>query len=314
MPRECDNAIARYSALIVLILFVLSSRALAANPLDACPMATTLATTYNDLRLDPDPRPAGYAIDLPPAVRKTLLGARADVLKNVDPSEYKDLTCGEANKPIYRITLKNTYQIYVADFELVFGGFFAVAAFDPKSSEATSKPWLLYNHFYGNLEDRDGYLRPPLISGSDIHRTGHLDLVFEERVHNGTTYNGLVYHYFSFGPHMELRPILALEPQVDCWDFQLKRQLTIFGTDHLELKTFENSDPDHHHWQYAGKLVLRANGNDGVFHISGRYPNSLKFPSRYVMTKAQMQILLTTCDPNITTDDRWISKGMEFYY
>src|SRR5580698_4707221 len=128
--------------LISLGMLVLHGTAHAASPLASCSTPPTLATPYNDLRLASDPRPPGHPVPLPIQVASTLLRAQADFLRRSDPALFADVTCAQMSKPTYRITLDNGTHIYVADPESNFGGFFLVAAFNPRTVQATADPWV----------------------------------------------------------------------------------------------------------------------------------------------------------------------------
>jgi len=51
----------------------------------------------------------------------------------------------------------------------------------------------------------------PFIDFNDLNLDGNPEVVFKERIHNGTTLNAIVYHFLHIGGELSLTPIFRLE-------------------------------------------------------------------------------------------------------
>src|SRR5262249_36994855 len=74
---------------------------------------------------------------------------------------------------------------------------------DPKGRASTRIPPTLWGKWtdierdaIASGRERPRCLEKPLIAFDDLDRDGQPEIVIEEVVHNGTMYNGVVYHYF----------------------------------------------------------------------------------------------------------------------
>jgi len=57
-------------------------------------------------------------------------------------------------------------------------------------------------------------MQRPYVFFDDLNQDQEPEIVIQEQVHNGSLYNGVVYHYFFIGADLSLKEILALEARL----------------------------------------------------------------------------------------------------
>lgn len=270
-----------------------------------------IATDGNDIRLDRDKRPAGHAITLPKAVVEKVLAAAAEMLSEVPPEFSEGLTCDELLfYPVYRVSGFAWGQLFVAEADTpAGGGYFFLILYNPKTGAVTRDPIRIGAKWPQAFGARDPLLKFPLVSSSDLFHDGHQQIVFEERVHNGTVYNGVIYHYFYVGPDLRLIRILALETRVIAplrEQSIYSREVTPLGSHRLRMDIYETRLDNPGDRRPLGYAILDR-ANEGVpFHVAERHPQP-GFDERELVTFAELE------EPS-GGDDAFLRNGYTFYY
>jgi hypothetical protein len=193
---------------LALLLMPHDCRAARLEPSGCVP--TGLATDDNDIRLDDDRRPPGKPIALPKVVADRVRAAAAQMLARTLPELAEGLTCTMLLRPVYRISGFGQADLFVAEADIpTAGGFFFLIVHDSATGAATQDPPWVGSKWPQQFGTRDPLVRIPLVSSGDLFQNGRRQVF-----HNGTLYNGVIYHYFDVGPHMELMRVLARDTRV----------------------------------------------------------------------------------------------------
>jgi hypothetical protein len=153
--------------------------------------------------------------------------------------------------------------------------------------------------------EADGLLQPPLISFQDLGRDGHPELVVQERVHNGTVYNAVVYHYFHIAADLSLRHILALEARVVDIDSPREegliiRAVTVHSPGEVLVETWIQGSSSSR-LEKVGEAALRRTTAVAPFRVVERRA-----------VNARYQAMLITVSGR--DDDDFLAKGYTFWY
>jgi hypothetical protein len=264
-------------------------------------------TADNDIRLDNDRRPAGKPIALPTAVSNKV---RAIMVKTLagDPELGDGLTCDALEESVYRVAGVGRPDLYVASVALPVGpSFFFLLLYDPASGALTESPPRIGSKWPQLFGAQDPLVRIPLVSQTDLFHDGHHQIVFEERVHNGTVYNAVIYHYFDIGPQLKLTRILARETRVlglIDGNIEYTREFRPLSGDQLRLELYETTPKRNKHPKLLGYSILKRAGPECVFQVSERHP---------APGVAANAALVTDCDSS-GSDDIVLRDGCDFYY
>ena len=63
-------------------------------------------------------------------------------------------------------------------------------------------------------QDEFSLMKRPYVFFEDVNQDREPEVVIQERVHNGTMYNAVIYHYFNIGGDLSLKRLLALETRL----------------------------------------------------------------------------------------------------
>jgi hypothetical protein len=256
------------------------ANALPPDPIDCQPNG--LATADNDIRLRGDQRPPGKSIALPDVVRDQLRAAAARLLSRVGRDMVDGFSCADLFRPVYRISDFGDRDLFVGEIAIGIGGSF----------------------FY--LVLHDPVVRRPFVSSADLFRNGRRQIVFEERVHNGTMYNGVIYHYFDIGPKLELTRVLARETRVEALDRDnglYVRELTQLSPTRLRLDTVSLRGNREARRQALGFVLLESPGPGVAFRVVERHPMD---------TGAHVGLVSVVQAPE--DEDRFLREGYRLYY
>jgi len=266
-------------------------------------------TPDNDIRIEGDERPVGRVAPMPTQVAAVLHRVAARLIANIDDAELKnDLTCATLFPGSYKISAPERRELFVAEIYLGFGvGFFYFVLHDPATGDVTSVPPRVYSKWQ-QISDHDDLLQKPFVASEDLYQDNHRQIVFEERVHNGTVYNGVVYHYFSVGPRLELTRVLALETRVftptdEPDDALYVRKLTRLAPLRLRLDLiamFEDGVTEH---RKIGFVILESGGSGLPFRVVERHAEDLHYLDA-----------LVTLSWDSPGDDVFLREGYTFYY
>lgn len=253
------------------------SVALAASPpLDAteCHLSA-VATPDNDIRVFKDTRAPGTSVAVPPVVAEQLAAAANRFLGEVDTDVSGGLTC-ESLFPdsVYRVSAALQRNLYVVDISGNFGiSFFYLVLHDPVTGTVTADPPRIYAKWVQGFGRNDPMVETPFVSSADLFQDHNPQIVFEEQVHNGTVYNGVVYHYFEVGPNLELTRVAARETRVIMFDRgPFLREFTSLAPTRLRLDIFEDPKGNASQRKDLGYAILESEGIGRPFHISEQHP------------------------------------------
>jgi len=226
-------------------------------------------------------------------------------MARADPALFDEVTCSRLFGPVYRVTGFGRRWLFVDEAHGSVGwSAFVLVLFDPDTGEATTQPPLVGSRWMNDLRPRDVQLKLPIVSTGNLLGGPDLDVVVQEQVHNGTLYNGVIYHHFEVGPHLSLTPALALETRVaDPMDVHVQyvRTLRPLAPNRLRLDLFQTSD--HGKRVLLGNATLVRDGLGKPFKIIGRYATNRK----------RIGGLITFCDSS-KDDGRFLREGCDFYY
>ena len=165
---------------------------------------------------------------------------------------------------VYKIKMTPLISIYIAKIYEGDGPFYYIVAYDAGTGMATNNPPSLYGNY---MENNEGDFQPearlltsPLISFEDINSDGKDEIKIKERVHDGTTYNAEIDHYYDIGDRMNLFQILSVESisinasDRNCKTYRILSKSTLFDT----IKC-ENDKP-----QSIGRVFLQINTHSKI--------------------------------------------------
>jgi len=297
----------RLSFVVTLALLLVPLAGLAA-PLDpASCTPTALATKDNDIRLEGDWRGPGNPVDMPAAVIEQVRSAATRLLARVGAEVTEGLVCDDMLPPVYRVTGFGRAQLFVAEIRVGTGGrFFYLVLYDPATNTVTQDPPWLGAKFLTSSATDDPLIKTPIVSSADLFRNQHRQVVFEERVHNGTVYNGVVYHYFDIGPNLELVRVLAREtrvPDATRKDRLYQRELAVLKKMRVRLDLYAASADGKVRRESLGYTVLQSAGPGHPFRVVERHSRD----------KAGAGTLVTFTE-GVDHDDAFLREGYRMYY
>lgn len=279
-----------------------SAFALDRPSVSGCASPRAFATADNDIRLDGDTRPPGTAIPLPPRVAEIIKISAAQLLAKLPAELASGLSCDLIfSQGVYRVSVSGGRELFVADINLITSGsFFCLILYDPATGAVTQSPPMIGSKWPQLFGASDPLTKKPFVSSRGF--AGN-QIIFEERTHNGTVYNGVIYHYYEVGPRLELTRILALKASADFFDKLHIRELTQLTPTRFRLETFSVSDIRGANKQSLGYVVLERNGIGLALHVAERHPVDPRSAN-----------LLVTFNGESNTDDDFLRDGYTFYY
>jgi hypothetical protein len=305
--RPCTLAAVICSIAVMVQLWAASARAgdASLNPSTCRPQA--LATSDNDIRLAGDDRARGKPVVVPTVVISRLQTAATFLLSRLPAGTAEGLKCEDLFPHTYRISLAHRRQLFVAEINAGMGiSYFYFIAHDPHTGAATRTPPCVGARSSQDFGAKDPLMEKPFVSSADLFQNGHPQIVFQERVHNGTLYNAVIYHYFDIGPELALTRVLARETRLAALEPEgaiYIRELTRLTPNRLRLDTFELPRIDAAQRREMGYAILDSPGPGVPFHVAERHP---KNPAIFDC--------LITCQDEPPADDVFLREGYTFYY
>ncbi len=184
--------------------------------------------------------------------------------------------------------------------------YFYLVLYDPATGAVTQNPPRIWAKWRQSFGAKDPLLKRPFISSADLFENHHQQIVFEEYVHNGNMYNGVVYHYFDVGPNLALTRVLARETRLLAFnphDELIVRGLTQLSATRLRLDTFATWSRKSVPRKPLGYVILESPGPGTPFHVAQRHPEDAKTFD-----------CLVTCMDASPGDDVFLREGNTFYY
>ncbi len=271
-----------YGALwaILFVLVIPSPAAAAKTVFDpaTCHLAA-FVTNDNDIRLDDDTRPHGRRVGIPQAVASQIYAAAKGVLPKTPGDDDGDFTCESLFPDTYRISVTDKLYLFVSELYWAPGArAFFLILYDRTTHAVTKNPLTVDSNWPQNFGAKDPLVRRPFVSFADLFHDGKHQIVFEERVHNGNMYNGVIYHYFSIGSDLSLIPLLERETQLLAFDGDqavFVRELEWIAPNRLKLETFRVSKSQR---TSMGYVILESSPTGSPFRVVSRHPtNADKF-------------------------------------
>ncbi len=119
---------------------------------------------------------------------------------------------------IFEVRYDKSTSIYVVKYTFMFTIFYQFIGFDSKSSTITENPPAIIGTYMDNNEEGfeagDHLISGKMIEFKDVNNDGRLDVITQERVHNGTAYNAAVTHIYSFDKKMRFNTYLCIESKM----------------------------------------------------------------------------------------------------
>ena len=261
------------------------------------------------MRLDDDRRPSGKKAEIPPAVLSKIRALAAQALRQIEAPEPYPGECEDLYGKIFRISAAPGLYLYAAEIspvspiKLLF-----LILFNPATGALTKDPPKVDVKSTQMFGWKDPLLHQPLISFADLLANGRRQVVIEERVHNGTMYNAVVYSYFEIGSDLSLTRILAFEQKayaIGAREGLIVRTLDRAGPNRLRLTSLMDLDGAPHRQQNLGYVILESPGPGLPFQVKERHPKS----------KQRNTILVTySGEVGSSNDDTFLREGYTFHY
>jgi len=261
------------------------------------------------MRLDDDRRASGKTAEIPSAVLNKIRALGAHALRQIEAPDPYPGECEDLYGKIFRISAAPSLYLYAAEIspvspiKLLF-----LILFDPATGALTTDPPKVDVKSTQMFGWKDPLLHQPLISFADLLHNRRRQIVVEQRVHNGTMYNAVVYNYFEIGSDLSLTRILAFEQRayaIGAREEQIVRTLERAGPNRLRLASLMKPDGAPHRQQDLGYVILESPGPGLPFQVKERHPKS----------KESDTILVTYSDAvGSSSDDTFLREGYTFHY
>lgn len=272
--------------------------------------APAFAGADNDIRIHNDDPQAGTAVTLPKAVEEAMnanTGWLTRGSREEADTEYLDsVRCADVYELVNRIDIAGGLQLYVVHASGRFTTYYYILyLYDPATGKVTKQPPILY----GKWASPD-FVHRPYVTMADLRGDGTRQIVFEEQVHNGTVYNGIVYNYFDMMPDMELHRVLALEAETHDPDWPQNlfiRTLRRLDARHQRIDLFFTRDGSPRQ-DFVGYAIVEGDGLGSPFHVVERHAEKKTF-SPIVGDNAGILITMS-----MEEDDAFLCNGYTLYY
>ena len=177
-------------------------------------LETAIARADNDYAFEEPYRDkASKLVPLPGPVRDkicetTLREFFSNFYETVKPKKYSELF-----GPVFRIDVpgREHLHLYVYKLHTIMHYYdFVLLVHDSRTDKVTQEPCCFSGRWmYGRWSWIP--IGKPLIDFDDLNLDGNAEVVFKERVHNGTELNAIVHHFLDIGGDLSLVPIFRLE-------------------------------------------------------------------------------------------------------
>jgi len=203
------------------------------------PLEWAIVQADNDCSLQkPYVRPGSRLVRLPDAVRKKICEVTLEQFRSTafeGPTQYAHLF-----GPVFRIQAPDraTLHLYVYRVLSIMTEFNMVLLLhNTRTGQVTPRPVVFSGRWLHS--EADVLLQRPYVSFDDLDLDGRAEVVFQERVHNGTERNAVWYQYLSVGDDLSLTPIFTLETRMSP-GYDLRR---LIGDGYV-IRTIEKPAPN----------------------------------------------------------------------
>jgi hypothetical protein len=233
-----------------------------------------LALHDNDISLDQDI--SGDTVEVPGSVRRIIWNLvnkdNAD-WSGADSSVSRGVVAHAFDHSVFRISAPSGNFLFVLKRELRYGGsYYNFIMFNSASQAVTIDPPAIWGKWMDG-GDWGGSLEKPLVHFEGSDQDSSSELVVEERVHNGNTYNAIVYHYFRIQSDLSLKHEIALETRLvdEIHEEQgglILRQLVKIAPDSLRLDVYLKLP--NREKEKIGEVTLSRHKSQPCYHIMSR--------------------------------------------
>jgi len=189
-------------------------------------LKTAIARADNDITTTEDR--TGRKVALPRAVSNKIhelaikeYRQKVDwIRKHEDPPWFPKLK--EVYGPVFRVDAPRDRKLYIfkTQHELGLTSCYYLLFYDPHTTKLSQEPPCIIGRWsdlmQGEQAEKEGsaLMQRPYVFFDDLNQDQEPEIVIQEQVHNGSLYNGVVYHYFFIGADLSLKEILALEARL----------------------------------------------------------------------------------------------------
>lgn len=260
----------------------------------------------NDLYLDDTPN--GQVSQLPaPVVSRirALVKTSMERWKGYGDPDFK-LTGADFLGPIQRFATPYRFHLYVFRLRQPFGkDYYYFYLYNSETNTVTKAPPSIYAKWMNMVEP--SVTENPIVSFRDLDGDGNKELVVQERVHNGTMYNAIVYHDFRVRPDLTLQRMLALESQlVDLYteneDGIIIRTTETISLNELRLIATLEGRSNTIRTERLGEAILRRAGPERPYEVV----------SRRVFNEKYRELIVSAFGTN--DDNQFLRAGYQFHY
>jgi len=249
---------------------------------------------------------------VPEPVDRVIKRVARQMAQPLPADDLRWMKCSELFSGTYRIPVSSILDLYVADVSYFLGvEWFRLILYDRHSKTATRDPPQIGAKWSQGFAQQEKAWRKRTVSFADLYGNGGREVVFRERVHNGTMYNGEVWNYFEVGSNLRLIRVLALEKEAgdpfpgNGW---YEKALTRVAPGRVRLETFYVTDKAKR-GRSMGYAILLSTGPGHPFHVAERHPNS-KQVSPTISNNRDVLISFWATHG----DDYFLSHGYVDYY
>jgi len=268
-----------------------------------------IAAEDNDFSTVADP--SGQLLPVPKPVARQIHALVTDAYRrwNCTPKEQCFTPIRDFYGPIFRIVTPRHRYLYVFKRVAPLGAsFYFLLLYDPATQRVTQQPRAIFGKWMeGGL---DSLMQKPLVSFDDLDQDGAPEIVVEERVHNGTIYNAVVYHYYHVSADLSLLPVLALETNaIDLLKEKenglVVRQITKLDPGHLRLDTFSEVREPTKLREKLGEVCLKSDGPGEPFQVQEH---------RFFDQRYSGGLVTLSGDTTDADENTFLRDGYTFYY
>jgi hypothetical protein len=269
----------------------------------------------NDIRIRTEDRQPGHAVPMPDAVARSIDAATEWVTRpSRDKALWKEehqtdlsaMQCRDVYPGAHVVRLKDGLELYAVHAQSWVASWLLLVVYDPASGKATPKPAYVNTKWAGS---EDPLLKKPYVATADLRGDGHQQIVVEERAHNGTLYNAVVYRYFDIAPDLALTNVMALEARtVDPFsndEAMVLRTMTTLDNRRLRI---DQSYATGKKKIAGGYAILESSGPGVPYRVVERHGVKKEASSHFRLSDGT---LITMSEEE---DDGFLKEGHGLYY
>lgn len=238
-------------------------------------LETAIARADNDYAYEEPYRDkASKSVPLPGPVREKICQVTLENFLNtfyegIEPQKYSGLF-----GPVFRIRIPESDSLHLYVYVLkgigVVSDTFCLILHDIQTDKVTEEPRCFYGRWmYGRWPWIP--IGKPFVGFDDLNLDGNPEVVFKERIHNGTVLNAIVHHFLHIGGDLSLVPIFRLEAR-SSHDFfnegrpgYLVRTIEKLKPNRILLSVTVSADPFESGSKKIGSVILESSGPSSPF-------------------------------------------------